>query len=194
MVESSGKTSNVSDNTTTDNEDWLVSGNTVLFHIKKNFLNIFHILVCLISWMDQLGEWNLMGYKVVLKFLAVVFLNLVIDESDTSSEWLVNISKNSILVLENTSGDLDCRGDVSSADRLNGLGIFGGQADTIACSVNAGWVDSVRVNLLKSNIISEVLLCIVPFLRWHVVFDSGISKFLLFEQLINLLLHSFDGR
>lgn len=62
-------------------------------------------------------------------------------------------------------------------------------------SVDAGWVDRVWINLLKSNIVLKILFGVVESLTLHVVFDSHVSQFLLMEeQLVNLVLDSIDRR
>lgn len=193
MIQSSGEASNISDDTATDDEDWLVSGNTVVLHVEKDVLNILHVLVDLITWMDQLGKWDLIVIEVFLQFFTEECLNLVIDESNASSERLVNFIENFVLWLKDASGDLDRCRDLSAHDSLNGLRVFGGQGQTIANSVDAGWVHSVWVDLHKSFVIGEVPLGIVKGLELHVVFDSDVSKCFFFEQLVNLFLHSFDG-
>lgn len=175
MVQCSGKAGNVCDDTSTDDEDWLISGNTVVLHVNKNVLNILDVLVDLIAVMDQLDERNIVGVEVVLQFFAKELLNLVIDDSNTSSKWFVHFGKDFVRCVQDTSGDLDRGSDVGAHHSLNGLGVRGGHRDSIAVTVDAGWVDRVGIDLLKSKIIGKVLLGIVKCLRLHVVFDSEVS-------------------
>lgn len=121
MVEGCGKASDISDDTTTDNENWFVSCNTVVFHIDQNFLNTFDIFVDLVTSMDQLNQRNFVGIKVVLQDLTKETFYLIVDNSNASSKRQVDLSQNFILWIENISGDLNCGRDVGAHDSLDSL-------------------------------------------------------------------------
>ena len=71
--------------------------------------------------MDQLGKRDLIGVEVILELFTEESLNLIVDESDTSSKWLVYISKSFVRRIKDTFGDLDRCGDVSAHDGFNSL-------------------------------------------------------------------------
>ena len=91
MEEGSGESGNISNDTTSNDENWLVSGNTVVLHVNQNSLNVSNIFVNFVSTMDQLDEWDLVGFEIGADLLTEVWFNFIIDDSNTSSEWLVHI-------------------------------------------------------------------------------------------------------
>lgn len=121
MVQSCSKASNISDDTTSNNEYGLISGNTIGFHVNENTLNILDVLVDLISIVNQLHKWNLIGIKIFLKIFAKKLLDLVIDDSDTSSEWCIYFSQDFVRWIQNVSGDLDRGCQVGTHGSLNFL-------------------------------------------------------------------------
>lgn len=142
--------------------------------------------------MDQLNERNTISIEVRLQFLAKEALYLVIDDSDTSTKRLVNISQNFVLWIKNVSRDFDRGRESRAHDCLDGLRVRRGQGQTIAVSVDAGWINGVWINLLQCNIIVEILFRLVISLFFHVVFDSQVSQLLIFKELVNLILNTLN--
>lgn len=158
MVQSSGKTTNVSNDTTTSNQNWLISRNTILLQFDEDGFNILDVLVDLIAAMNQLDEFDAIDIEVVLQDLAVFSLDLVTNDSDTSSKWLVHLSEDFVGWVKDTSGDLDRCGESGAHDCLDVLRVWCGDGVSITVSVDACWVDGVRIDLFESDIIVKVLL------------------------------------
>jgi hypothetical protein len=141
MIEGSGKASDVSDDTTTNNENWFISRNTIVLHVDENFLNIFDVFVDFVTFVDQLDQRNAVGIEVSLKFLTKEVVYLIVNDSDASSEGLVIFCQNIVLWIKNVPGNLDSGSQNGAHDSLNGLRIWCGQSQAITVSVDAGWVD-----------------------------------------------------
>ena len=158
VVEGSGETSGIGNDTTSNNKDWLVSGNSIVLKINKNLLDSSDIFINLVTSVNELDALNLVGIEVVLEFLSIDLLDFVVDDGNTSSEWSVVVSEELVGWVKNVSGDLDgsCKG--GAHDSLNGSGVLSGESATIAVSVDGGWVDGVWVDGLKSFIVGKILL------------------------------------
>ena len=91
MVEGSGEASNIGDDTTSDDEDWLVSGDSVVLHVNEDGLNILDVLVDLVTGMDQLGKWDFVGIEIGLELFTEEGLNLVVNDGDASTKGLVDL-------------------------------------------------------------------------------------------------------
>lgn len=136
MVEGSGETSNIGNDTTSNNEDWLVSGDAVVLHIDQNVLNVSNVLVNFVSAMDQHDKWDLVGREISVELFTEEFFNFIIDDSNTSSEWLVDLSQDLVGWVQDSSGDLDGGGDVCAHDSFDGLRVWGSHGASIAMSVD----------------------------------------------------------
>lgn len=176
MVKGSGESSDIGNDSSSDNKDWLVSSNTVVLHVDQNVLNISNVLIDFVSAVDKHDERDVIGLEVLVKLITEEFLDLVVNDGDTSTEWLVDLSQDLVGWVQDSSGDLDGGGDVGAHDSLDGLGIWGGHGASIAMSIDGGWVDGVRIDLLKSNIVVKIFLSILDLLLGIVVLKSYVTQ------------------
>ena len=177
MIECSGESSNIGNDSSSDNKDWLISGNTVVLHVDQNVLDISNILVDFVTAMDQHDEWDVVGREIFVEGITEELLDLVVNNSNTSTKWLVDLSQDWVGWLQDTSGDLDGGGDVGAHDSFDGLRIWRGHGASIAVSIDTGWVDRVRIDGFKSDIIIKIFLRDGNFLLGHVVLESYVTQF-----------------
>ena len=156
VIEGSGKSSNISNDSTTDDEYWFVSGNTVVLQVNQNVLNVSNIFIDFISAMDQHDKRDIVGREIFVEGITEELLNFVVNNSDTSTEWLVDLSQDWVGWLQDTSGDLDGSGDAGAHDSFDGLGIWRSHGDSIAVSVDTGWVNGVRIDTLKIFVVLKI--------------------------------------
>merc|ERR1719454_2543518 len=67
MIKGSSETCSVSNDTTSHDEDWLVSSNSVVLEINKNLLNTSDILINFVTSVNKLDEWDVVGIEVLLE-------------------------------------------------------------------------------------------------------------------------------
>jgi len=139
--------------------------------------------------MDQHDEWDLVSREIFVKLFTEELLNFIINDSNTSTKWLVYLSQDLVGWVQDSSGDLDGGSNVCAHDSFDGLRVWGSHGASIAMSVDRGWVHGVRIDLLKSNIIVKICLGFSELSFLHVIFESEVSKIFLFEKLINLFLN-----
>lgn len=146
MVQSSSKATDVSDDTTAHDEHWLISCNTIVLQFDENLLNVLDVLVDLVATVDELDQLDAVVLEVLLELFAEVNDNLVVDESNTSAEWLVYVSQNSVAWVQDSVGDLDGSSQSGAHDGFDGLRVRSSQGETVAVSVDRGRVHGVRVD------------------------------------------------
>ena len=159
MVESGGKSSNVSNDSTAHDQDWLMPGHVVLLQLHQDLLHVVDVLVHLVATMDQGHQADAMRVKVCLEFVPVVDNDLVIHHGHTPTQGLVDVGKDGVGGLQDTPGDLDGGGQGGGHHRLDGLAVRGGQGQTVAVSVDTGRVDSVRINGLQCITVIIIQSC-----------------------------------
>lgn len=186
MVESSSKATNVSDDTASHDEDWLVSSNLVVLELNQDLLDVLDVLVDLVATVDELDQLDAVSLEVLLEILAEVDNDLVVDQGDASAEGLVDVSEDVVLRVEDTIGDLDGSGQGGAHDGLDGLRVSSGEGQTVAVSVDGGGVDGVRVDGLEGLVVLNVLLGIreVLALSHDKLLKSNLAKFVsIFNQI-----------
>jgi hypothetical protein len=137
--------------------------------------------------MDQLNELDLVSSEIVGNFFTVVLFNFIINDSNTSTKWLVYLSQDLVGWVQDSSGDLDGSGNVGAHDSFDSLRVWGSNGASVAMSVDGGWVNRVRIDLDKSLIVVKICLGfgkLVGFL--HIIFESDVTKIFLVEKFVNL--------
>jgi len=127
--------------------------------------------------MDQHDEWDVVCGEIFVEGITEMLLDLIVNDSDTSTKWLVNLSQDWVGWIQDTSGDLDGSGDVGAHDGLDGLRIWRGHGASITVSVDTGWVDGVRIDGFEGNIVVKIFLRNRNFLLGHVVLESYVTQF-----------------
>jgi hypothetical protein len=52
VIKGSGESGNIGNDSTTDDENWLISGDTVVLHVNQNVLNVSNVFVNFVSTVD----------------------------------------------------------------------------------------------------------------------------------------------
>lgn len=195
MIKSSSKSCGISDDTTTHDEDWLVSSNSVVLEINKDLLYTSDILIDFITSVNKLDKLDVVGIEVLLESSSIDLLDLVINDGNASSEWSVIISKELVGWVQDTSSDFDGSSNGGAHDSLDASGISGSKSAAVTVSVNGGWVNGVWVDLLKSLVVREEFLgnweSILVLL--HVVLQSYVGKSFISAQFLDTLAEVWKG-
>lgn len=195
MVKCSSKTSGIGNDTTSHDEDWLVSSDSIVLEINKNLLNTSDILIDFVTSVNKLDDLDVVGLEVLIESLSIDLLDFVIDDGNASSEWSIVVSKELVLWVQNSSGDFDGSSNGGAHDSLDAFGIWGSKSAAITVSVDAGWVDGMWVDLLKGIVVLEVLFGDWEslFVLLHKVLQSDVGQSSVCAQFLDTLGEVWKG-
>ena len=83
----------VGDDASADDQQGLVAAHGVLLHGHQDALHVLDALVHLIAAEHQLRELDVVGREVVADLSAIVLVDLVVHDSDASSQGLVHVEE-----------------------------------------------------------------------------------------------------